>query len=400
MSEKPHAIIAGAGIAGLTAAILLGRGGWRVTVLERAQTLEEAGAGLQLSPNATAIYRDAGILDRLLRFALSPEALSVRRARDGREIMNLQYGPLAELRWKAPHIAIHRADLQRVLLETASANPFVSLRTGVSVLGFASSASGVQAGAIAGGENLRIDGDILIGADGLHSAVREKLGLGEADRPVYSRRTAWRALLPAAEAPHHALALRTNLWLGANAHLVHYPLRGGDLVNIVAIIEDGWTGGETADFWQQNGDAKLIRLRFAGWHADARDLILSVREWKRWPLFDRSPAPRWSVERTVLIGDAAHPVLPFLAQGACLAVEDAAVLAKALAETNGNVNAAITQFERKRLVRAAEMRIASRRQGAIYHMSGPMALARDLVMSRIGRERLMSRLDWIYQYRV
>ena len=170
-------------------------------------------------------------------------------------------------------------------------------------------------------------------------------------------------------------------------------------MNIVAIVEDHWHGGDD-EFWQQDGEPSEIHAQFASWHPGARDLIQAVTSWKRWPLFDRVPAPRWSVDRVVLIGDAAHPVLPFLAQGACLAVEDAAALTGAITATGGIINAAIKQFEKKRLVRAAELRIASRRQGAIYHLRGPFAMARDYVMGRLDRDRLMARLDWIYKYRV
>ncbi len=405
MTQPLHAIIAGAGIAGLTAALLLARDGHRVTILEQSEILEEAGAGLQLSPNATSIFTQAGLLERILRYALAPEALRVRRARDGVEIMNLQYGPLAELRWGAPHLVIHRADLQRVLLESAAANPAITVKTGVSVLGFAAASNGIQVGAqlrskSPGSVNLRFDGDILIGADGLNSAVRKRLGLGEGDQLIYSNRTAWRALLPAAAAPPEALILETNLWLGPHAHLVHYPLRGGELVNLVAIMEDSWQGGPVEQFWQQNGAAGEIRSRFAGWHPNARALIDAVDEWKRWPLFDRIPVNRWSVDRVVLAGDAAHPVLPYFAQGAGLAIEDAAALAKAISEHPADINGAIATYEKSRMTRTAELRLASRRQGAIYHLSGPFAMARDFVMSRLDRERLMAKLDWIYKYRV
>lgn len=398
--ETQHFIVAGAGIAGLTAALALARDGHRVTILERAPALEEAGAGLQLSPNATAILGELGVLNRIMRFALAPEALRVRRARDGGELMRLQYGPLAEVRWGSPGLVIHRADLQRVLLEAVAGERSIELRTGIEVLGFAAVANGVQVGARAGAINLRFDGAMLIGADGLHSAVRSRLGLGENDQPVYSGRTAWRAALDASKAPAFALALETSLWLGRKAHLVHYPLRAGDVVNIVAIAEDVWRGGADRNFWQEAGDGEEISARFRDWHSDARGLIEAVDSWRRWPLFDRNPAPRWSVERVLVIGDAAHPVLPFLAQGACLAIEDAAALALCVRQGGSDSARVISSFEAMRMRRAAEIRAASRRQGSIYHFGGPFAMARDYVMGRFDREKLMGRLDWIYKYRV
>ena len=400
MSRSLHVFIAGAGIGGLTTALALAGAGHRVTIVERAAALSEAGAGLQLSPNATAALARLDLLDRVQRYALAPDALIVRRARDGLELMTMPQGPVAELRWRAPSLVIHRGDLQQALLDRIALSPLIELVTGAEVLGFAATANGVQIGARRGADNIRYDGDLLIGADGLHSSVREKLGLGQTDALVYSGRTAWRAVIEAADAPEFARRFATNLWLGPNAHLVHYPLRQGEIVNIVAIVEDAWRGPDDAGFWHQPGDADQIRARFSRWDASARTLVAAVENWGRWPLFDRNPVPRWSLDRVVLLGDAAHPVLPFLAQGACLAIEDAAVLADALQRMDGDINAAIGNYEQRRMVRAAEIRIASRRQGTIYHMRGLPAIARDAVMRRLTRNQMMARMDWVYKYRV
>lgn len=404
MSQSLHAVIAGAGIGGLTAALVLARSGHRVTIVERAARLEEAGAGLQLSPNAVAILEQYGLLKDVMRHAMVPDALAVRSGRNGHELMRLQLGPVAEVRWKAPTLVIHRADLQRALLDMARAEKGIEIALGTEVLGFAPVNQGIQTGALADGQNVRFDGDILIGADGLHSVVRERLGLGAYDRPVFSGRVAWRATIPAHEAPEWAMQVETNLWLGRHAHLVHYPLRGGEMVNVVAIIEDAWRGAGEDGYWSTPGTTGEIQARFGTWHRRARTLIAAAREWRRWPLFDRNPVPRWSLDRVVLLGDAAHPVLPFLAQGACLAIEDAAAIAAMITRhatgPNGDVNAAIKAYEKERMVRAAEIRIASRRQGAIYHMGGLMAFARDRVMRHTSREQMMARLDWIYKYRV
>jgi len=404
VSEPLHVIISGAGVGGLAAALGLARAGLRVTVLERAPILDEVGAGIQLSPNATRILRAFGALDACLPHALAPEGLRVRGGRSGALLMRMPLGALADARWGAPHLVLHRADLQRVLLASCRAAG-VDLRTDCETLGFAILPDGVEAGARMGGagsrgDHVRLRGDLLVAADGLRSPLRERLGLGLSDRPIYSGRTAWRALVPGAKAPADALLTETNLWLGPRAHLVHYPLRGGDLVNMVAVIEDDWRDDERADPWRAGEtDPRALHAALSGWRRQARDLVALAPSWRRWPLFERAPAPRWSLDgRVVLLGDSAHPILPFLAQGSALAIEDAAALARALGGCGGDVAAALRAYEAERLPRASDVAVASRRQGAIYHMSGPFALARDMVMRGLSSEAMMSRMDWIYGY--
>lgn len=392
-----HAIVAGAGIGGLTAALALARAGLRVTVLERAPVIEETGAGLQLSPNCSGILREYGVLDRLLGSALMPEALQIRRARDGAALMRMPLGVIAEMRWGAPYLLVLRCDLQRALVEQIAREPSISIETGTDVAGFAASSEGVEVGAKRGGASVRIVGDFLIGADGLHSLVRERIGLGLADVPIYSGHTAWRALLDAGDAPPEALRLETTLWLGHKAHLVHYPLRGGSIVNVVAIAEDPWRGTETGDFWSAPGDAAALTARFGRWHGEARAVVGSVRAWRRWPLFDRHPVARWTVPRVALLGDAAHPLLPFLAQGAAQAIEDAHTLGRAFA-AHGETAAALPAYERERTARAAAVQTASRRQGHIYHLPTPAAQLRNLGMRVLGAAGMLARYDWLYQY--
>ena len=389
--------MAGAGIGGLSAAIALSRAGLRVTVLERAPIVEEVGAGLQIPPNAAAILRSWGVLDRLGARALAPEALRLRRARDGHDILRMPLGAIAELRWGAPYLVAHRADLIDALLQQAAREPSIIIETGVDVVGFARSEGAVQVAVRQDGQAGRRDGDLLVAADGLRSSVRRRLGLGIADEPIWSGRTAWRALIDARRAPAHALRLETCVWLGSRAHLVHYPLRGGEIVNLVAVVEDGWSGPGEGDLWSTRGEAADLRPFFARWRPEARQLIEAVDEWRRWPLFDRHLAPRWTDGRVALVGDAAHPMMPFLGQGAAQAVEDAHALGKALAAPDTATERALSVYERERMPRAAAVQLASRRQGAIYHLAGPPALVRDAVIAGLGFERMMRRLDWLYR---
>lgn len=399
MTERLHAAIAGGGIGGLTAAVALARLGFQVTVLERSPTVTEIGAGLQLSPNATSILSELGLLQSVLKRSLAPEALLIRAGRGGGEIVRIPLGPIAEMRWGTPFVVLHRADLHAALAAACSENQNITIDAGANVAGFAVSGKLVEIAVKRDHENQRIEADFLIGADGLRSTVRERIGLGMTDSPIWSGRMAWRALIPASKAPSGALRFETNLWLGSRAHIVHYPLRGGELVNVVAITESGWRGEDAPDLWSIEGSPREVSARFSGWARAARDLIQAATEWRKWPLFDRNPAVRWGIDRVALLGDAAHPMLPFFAQGASQAIEDAGALYNAFARHRSDIAAALNSYQATRISRANAVAIASRRQGAIYHFGGPAALARDLYMRHLGPPRLMERLDWLYGYR-
>src|SRR5450631_581507 len=388
--NPPHAVIAGAGIGGLCTALCLARAGWRVSLYEKANVLEESGAGLQLSPNASAILRGLGVIERLTPYALCPDAIRIRRARDG---ATLALMPLAdaEARWGAPYLVVHRADLQRALLEAVAFERGISLQTGVAVTGFASGNDGVAVAIAQGAIRLQTAGDCLIGADGLRSFVRQKLLPGDLK---FSGRTAWRATVEAARVPAALRRRETTLWLGRKAHLVHYPLRQGTIINAVAIVDEDFRPAP-ADFWSSPGEPEFLEARFSGWDASARDLLRAASAWRKWPLADRNPAASCVSGRVALTGDAAHPMLPFLAQGAAQAIEDAGVLGDVLARGE-NIEAGLRAYQEIRLSRVTRVQKESRRQATIYHLGGPAAFVRDAALRALGPEKMLARYDWLY----
>lgn len=392
-----HALVAGAGIGGLTTALRLSRAGWRVSVFEKAPVLEEAGAGLQLSPNASAVLRRLGVLDRLAEAALAPEAIRIRRAADGATLALLPIDD-AERRWGAPYLLAHRADLQRALLEAVSADASIELRTGVEVLEFGATPEAMTVFLRAGSSRIASDGDCLICADGSRSLLRLKFRGDAGDDRRFAGSVAWRALVDSGSVSPDMRRSESNLWLGPGAHLVHYPLRGGTVVNVVAVLEEDSSVSDAQEFWSIPGDPKLIGRRFARWADSARNLIAAAPRWRKWPLFDRDPLPSWTKGRVALLGDAAHPVLPFLAQGAAQAIEDADALGEAF-ERAPTVEAGLASYGATRRPRATRVQKEARAQAIVYHLGGPAALARDLALRALGGRRLLARYDWLYDTR-
>ncbi|HLJ72039.1 MAG TPA: FAD-dependent monooxygenase [Roseiarcus sp.] len=389
-----RALIAGAGIGGLTAAIALGRAGFDIAIFERAERLEEIGAGLQLTPNATRILDKLDLLETVERRALAPRAIRIFRGRDGAKLVRL---PLeARERWGAPYLVLRRADLQSALAGRAAAEPRIKLSLGMEAAGCGEDEAGVLLGLTRGAIRLAERGDLLIGADGISSAIRERLGFGDRNSARFSGRIAFRATIAAKAAPAWCGEPDVSLHLGAKAHLVHYPVAGGAEINIVAVIEAGWRDRPGEDPWDGEADAAALRAAFAGWSKAARALIAAPREWRAWPLRERPALDRLAVGRVALLGDAAHPMLPFLAQGAGQAIEDAGALAECLAASN-DIAEALAAYSRRRAARVARVQRESETQARLYHMAGPLALARDFGMRALGAERLLRRYDWIYR---
>jgi len=390
----PRALIAGAGIGGLTAALALSRVDFEVTIFERVPALEAFGAGLQLTPNATRILTELSILDPIRALATEPRRLRILRGRDDAELAELNLAASVR-RWGAPYLIIHRADLQGELAAAVENRANIDLRLGVELASVDERAGAVAVQLKRGPLSLEETGDVVVGADGLRSRVREGLAFDGAGAATFSGRFAFRAIVPAKDLPARWLAPEVTLRLGPRAHLVQYPLRGATILNLVAVIDAGWRDEKTDHPWDGAADRPTLERAFADWSRETRALIGAARDWRAWPLFHRPPIARFARGRVALLGDAAHPMVPFLAQGASQAIEDAGALARRLGEAE-QVEAALAAYSRDRVARASRVQREALAQGRIYHMSGPLGLARDLAMRALGPERLLARYDWLY----
>ena len=400
MAASRTIFVAGAGIGGLTASLALAAKGFRVVVLEKAERLEEIGAGLQLSPNASRVLVELGLQPRLAGRAVTPEAISLMSVRRGGEVARLPLGEAAAFRAGAPYYVVHRGDLQAALHAEVREHHDIELRLGWQFEDVASHAKGltvVQRSGMMRQQDLAL---ALIGADGIWSAVRHHL-FPEV-QPQFSGLIAWRGTLEATQLPREYASRGVQLWMGPNAHMVAYPISGARQINIVAVVPGTWN----RPGWNVLGDSNELRDVFAAprWPGPARMMIAAVDGWRKYALFTVPDAGEWTQGAIALLGDSAHAMLPFAAQGAGMAIEDAAVLARCLAETRNEggpaIAVALQRYARERRPRVARIQRTARRNGRIYHLSGPAALARDLAIKAMGAKRLLALQDWIYDWRV
>ena len=382
-------LIAGGGIGGLAASIALGRRGIATEILERSHFTEETGAGIQLGPNATRALAALGVLDVIEPHAFRPEAISIYDGISGRKLASVPLGKHAEQSYGAPYLTLHRADLHAGLRAVAQSLAPAVLRPGFELTAVDAQGGDVVARAVDGSE---AKGASLIGADGLWSTVRPLI-MPEASLR-FTGASAWRALLPRDGLPSPFDAPVIGLWLGPRAHIVHYPVRGGRDLNIVAVTE----GGAELQGWNQTGSAETLLAGFTRWTKDSKSLLERATGWRSWSLYRLTGLRRFSEGRIALLGDAAHPVLPYLAQGAALAIEDAVTLAACIEAWPGDPPAAFRRYEGLRRPRVARVQRLSRRFGWLYHLRGPLRPARNLILERRSEERALQRFDWLYRH--
>lgn len=380
--------IIGAGIGGLTAALALQRHGVRVKVYERAGALGEIGAGVQISPNATRVLEALGLGGALAAIGFLPGALRMRDGRTGHVVSEIPVGKAGIERYGFPYLHVHRADLHAILLNAVrdrDAEAVVVLAECVD-LHVGRDSVVVR---FANGSDVRADA--VIGADGIRTLVGRTL-FG-ADKPRFTGNVAWRGLVPAASLPPGLVPPDLTVWVGPGKHLVQYFVRRGELVNYAAIVEqDGWT----TESWTEPGEKAELLAYLADWGPEVRSLVEATQSLFRWALFDRDPRAQWSVGRATLLGDAAHPMLPFLAQGAAMAIEDAYLVADCLV-SQPSVAEAFAQYESLRKARTAKVQLGARKNAERFHMT--IGGESDDPRSFSGDEgEGPAALDWIYRY--
>lgn len=385
----PQVLVAGGGIGGLAAALACARQGVSVQLLERAAQLSEVGAGIQIGPNVTRILQAWGLGDALAQVAAFPKRLQARDAQTGQVLGSLRLAERAQALYGAPYATIHRADLQD-LLHAAAQTAGVAVRLGQAVQGWHETAEGLQVDA-ADGSN--VQADALVGADGVWSAVRQQL-LGDAPAR-FTGHLAYRALLAQADLPAHLRTDEVTVWMGPRLHVVHYPVRSGQWLNLVAIVHGDKPA--QANAWDAAGHTQTLMQAMGGVGKDLHERLAAVPAWRQWALHDRAPmtaAREMAQGRVALLGDAAHPMRPYLAQGAGMAIEDAQVLAQCLAQGAGSVSARLKAYAEQRWARNAQVQARAIRNGQIFHATGPVALGRNLSMRLLG-ERVMD-VPWLY----
>lgn len=383
-------LIAGAGIGGLACSLALARRGITSHVCERREVFAEEGAGIQLGPNGTRILDALGVAGVLEPMTASPDALAVMDGVSGKRLARLPLGEWMRSRYGAPYWTAHRADLHAALLKRVRSEPLVRLSMGAGVTTVDQTEGEVTAHLASGAS---LSGAALVAADGIRSMLR-----GPAfttDRPGFSGKSAARAVIPAKLLPQGLDRNSVHIWLRPNSHVVHYPVRGGQEIAIIVVLEDQ----EPSEDWGAPVLPSWLHQYTSQYPAELSDLMHKPEWWRKWALPALPPIPRWASGRVALLGDAAHPTFPFLAQGAVLALEDGMVLARCLATFGKDVRQALLRYESERRPRARAVVAQAESNGRIYHLDGLLARARNTVLATVPSDLLMRRYDWVYGWK-
>lgn len=370
-------LIVGAGIGGLVSALCLNKKGYEVEMYEQSEVLSELGAGVQLSPNATRVLDYLELTDDLKPHIFEPRSFQFLNYKTEKIISKRELGLKIQDDFGFPNFDVHRADLQKVLLNKVEEEG-IKINTNMKVIDVGNEENKAY---IKINEE-KIKADIVIGADGIHSVVREKLF--EKKESSFTGNVAWRMLIPVDSLPRDLILPDTTVWLGPKKHFVSYHVSGGKNLNCVCLVEqDGWTN----ESWSERGNIEDLREVYNGWNQTIETLlkIANPNTLYRWALHDRPPMKQWSKGRIILLGDAAHPMLPFLAQGAAMAIEDGAVLADCISSYKDNEKS-LKYFEQIRKPRTSFVQLAARRNAKILHLSGLAAFFRNIVMGYAGNK--------------
>ena len=388
-------IIVGGGIGGLAAALACGQAGARTQVLERAAIFLEAGAGIQMGPNVTRTLHAWGLAEDLKKIGFTPQRLEAKDTQTGQVIGSLRLGPRSLNAYGAPYVTVHRADLHRVLLQKIISSGLAELRLDSEVQAVQQNADGIQIS----GTNLPASltefskSAAMVGADGLWSKIRQFVVPPTA--PRVTGLLAYRALVPMQSIPEKLRLQDVNVWVGPKVHAVLYPVKCGDYLNLVVVVQG--PPPASLDDWDHAGNKQDLEAAMGPIHADLRNMLAAVPAWRLWPLCDRPPIKgphEMAKGRIALLGDAAHPMRPFLAQGAGMAIEDAAELARSWARADLQVEDRLQMYAQARWARNAQVQQRSIRNGQIFHLQGPLRWGRNVAMKLMG-EPLMD-VPWLY----